>query len=208
LLDDLERLSQIKNTKICIVSGRTKESLDSWFNGMNIDLYAEHGAWSKIDGKWILQETAFDNHKQDLLKVMQKYAKRTSGAMVEEKSNSVVWHFRKVNPELAYARNANLLSELKKITAGTDIEVYSGNKIIEVKPKDSNKGMIVSKLIEVNQPEFILAAGDDFTDEDMFTALPEQAISIKVGNGETSALFKVKDVEGVLELIKLLASKK
>ena len=136
---------------------------------------------------------------------MQKYAKRTAGSMVEEKTNSVVWHYRNVIPELAYARNSNLNQELERVVRDTDIEIYQGNKIIEIKPESTNKGVVVSELVDKTNPDFILAIGDDYTDEDMFNALPEQAFTINVGKGSSEALFQLKDVEAVQEFIELLA---
>ena len=206
LLDNLEKLSQNENTTICIVSGRSKEALDMWFKGMKVNLFAEHGALAKIDGTWHKQETSFESYRNDILEVMQKYAKRTSGAMVEEKTNSVVWHYRNVIPELAYARNANLYQELERILRNTDIKIHQGNKIIEVKPESTNKGVVVSELLEKINPDFTLAIGDDYTDEDMFKQLPEQAFTINVGRGESEALFQLKDVEAVQEFIELLAN--
>lgn len=205
LLDNLEKLSQDENTTICIVSGRSKEALDMWFKGMNVMLFAEHGALAKVDGAWHNQETSFQNYKEELLEVMQKYAKRTAGAMVEEKTNSIVWHYRNVIPELAYARNSNLNQELERIVRDTDIDIYHGNKIIEVKPHSTNKGAVVSELVEKMLPDFILAVGDDYTDEDMFKVLPEQAFTIKVGPGESEALFQLKDVEAVHDFIDIIA---
>ena len=51
--------------------------------------------------------------------------------------------------------------------------------------------------------EFILAAGDDTTDEDMFDVLPHEAITIKVGKPSEKSRYTIKD-QG--ELLKLLGS--
>jgi trehalose 6-phosphate synthase/phosphatase len=206
LLDNLEKLSQDEKTTICIVSGRSKEALDMWFRGMNVSLVAEHGAQIKINGEWHKQETSFENYREDLAEILRKYAKRTAGAMVEEKTNSIVWHYRKVTPELAYARNSNLTQELERIIRNTDIKIHHGNKIIEIKPESTNKGVVVEELVDKMLPDFILAIGDDYTDEDMFRVLPEQAFTINVGQGESEALFQLKDVEAVHEFIELLAN--
>jgi trehalose 6-phosphate synthase/phosphatase len=46
--------------------------------------------------------------------------------------------------------------------------VLAGNKIIEVRTKGIDKGYVVRKLLKENNFDFILACGDDSTDEDMF----------------------------------------
>ena len=60
-------------------------------------------------------------------------------------------------------------------------------------------------MILKEQWDFILAIGDDSTDEDIFSALPEEAYSIKVGFDSTRAKFYVEYVESV-EDVRLLLS--
>jgi trehalose 6-phosphate synthase/phosphatase len=49
--------------------------------------------------------------------------------------------------------------------------------------------------------DFIMAIGDDFTDEDMFKALPKRAFTIKVGLGKTRARYRVTNTKAVQILI-------
>jgi trehalose 6-phosphate synthase/phosphatase len=206
LLTIIKKLSKIDNTVVCIVSGRPKEALDSWFEGLNVLLVAEHGAWIKINGVWNEEQTSFDDHRAELIGILKKYAKRTTGATVEEKSNAIVWHYRRVKPELAYARNVNLTKDIKRYIKDTDLAVFHGNKIIEIKPETINKGVVAEMLYDTYQPDFVLCIGDDYTDEDMFYSLPEHSYTIKVGLEETEALFQLKKVADVHQLLKFLLS--
>jgi trehalose 6-phosphate synthase/phosphatase len=52
--------------------------------------------------------------------------------------------------------------------------------------------------------DFIMAIGDDLTDEDSFLALPAPAYTIKVGRGRTKARYRLMSVSAVLELLKSL----
>jgi trehalose 6-phosphate synthase/phosphatase len=201
LLDILNRLTKIDNTTVCIVSGRPKEALDSWFDNIEVILVAEHGAWTKQSGLWIEENTTFEDHKPELFQILKKYAKRTAGATVEEKSNSLVWHYRKVKQELAYARNVNLTKDIERYIKNTDLDIFHGNKIIEIKPNTINKGMVVESLYKKYEPDFVLCIGDDYTDEDMFEVLPEQSFTIKVGLQDTAALFQLKKVADVHQLL-------
>jgi trehalose 6-phosphate synthase/phosphatase len=201
----IEKLSNLENTTVAIISGRTKEHLMEWFDTLPVVLVAEHGAWIRKDRQWQETYSSFDHHKKDIIETMKKYARRTTGAVVEEKSHSVVWHYRKVKSELAYARNANLEKDLQKLLAETDIEVHSGNKIIEVKPSSINKGIAAKELYDELSPDFTLCIGDDYTDEDMFIQLPDEVITIKVGLEESAAIFALKDVDAVLQLLQSLA---
>jgi trehalose 6-phosphate synthase/phosphatase len=90
--------------------------------------------------------------------------------------------------------------------SGTDVGVFSGNKIIEIKPRSIHKGTVVGELYASSPADFVLCVGDDYTDEDMFRALPETAYTIKVGLGETSARFRLSSVEKTLQLLKALSA--
>jgi trehalose 6-phosphate synthase/phosphatase len=197
LLALIERLAQLPNTKLCIVSGRPRDILESWFGHLPVVLAAEHGAWVKYDGVWSQQPASMQNYKKILLPVLEHYAERTPGARVEHKEVGLVWHYRNVPTELAAERNASLRYELNQLLANTDIGIYSGVKIIEIKPRTVHKGAVANDLMALHPADFVLAIGDDYTDEDMFVAMPEDAVSIKVGRGDTAARFQLPGVADV-----------
>ena len=49
--------------------------------------------------------------------------------------------------------------------------------------------------------DFLLAIGDDFTDEDTFKALPKEAFTIKVGTSASEAKFSVNSYQEVRKLL-------
>lgn len=200
----LYKIIAVPNTKLCIVSGRPKDALEKWFGDMPISLAAEHGAWVKIDTTWMAVQSTFSEHKDAIKSLLRQYTDRTAGAEIEEKDYSIVWHYRNVPTELAYVRDINLQRDLQVILAGTDIAVHSGNKIIEVKPEQINKGEAVRKILTAHSADFILCAGDDYTDEDMFNALPDYATTVKVGLGYTKATYQVPDVNAMIALLQYL----
>ena len=55
--------------------------------------------------------------------------------------------------------------------------------------------------------DFIFAAGDDYTDEDLFMVLPESAYSIRVGHGVSKARFNLDSVSELRLLIEELIKK-
>jgi trehalose 6-phosphate synthase/phosphatase len=197
----LDKLAQVPNTTVCIVSGRTKDALQDWFGDMPLVLVAEHGAWIKTIGAWKNTATSFDAHKPEILDILQHYVDRTPGATIEVKDYAIVWHYRNTPPELAFVRNINLRRELQALLATTDIGLYSGNKVIEMKPKHITKGSAVQGLLQLYQADFIFCAGDDYTDEDMFDTLPKTAATIKVGLGHTNAKYQVEKPENILALL-------
>ncbi len=199
----LKDLSALPNTELSIISGRSREALQSWFKNLPVTLVAEHGAWVRQHGEWAQGLFSFQQYKKTLLPILEHFAERTPGAIIEEKNFALVWHYRNVTPELAYARNASLRHELGLVLADTDIGVFAGTKILEIKPREVQKGAAIGELLAGNKPDFILCAGDDYTDEDMFSSAPEDAFTIKIGQKETAARFQAASIE---ELRKLLTA--
>lgn len=206
LTNTLTNLASLPNTQVCIVSGRTREALESWFSNTPLTLVAEHGAWVKRGNQWTKAPIDFEPCRQRLLPILTRYAERTPGAVVEQKTCALVWHYRNVHTELAYVRNASLSHELHKALANTDIDIYNGDKIIEIKPRSIHKGHIASNLYDSSNADFVMAIGDDYTDEDMFRALPGNAHTIKVGTGSTHAKHTLAAISNVHLLLQALAS--
>lgn len=197
----LKRLAENEKNHLAIVSGRPKKALERWFRGIDITLIAEHGAWSRYDGKWTNADAEFKQIKKQLKPILEKYVSRTAGAEIEEKDYSLVWHYRNVAPELAYVRANEMKRELTDLLDTDEIGVYGGDKVIEIKPIDINKGYAASELEAVYQSDFVLAAGDDYTDEDMFRELPSDSYTIKIGAGETKARYQLSSVAEITELL-------
>jgi trehalose 6-phosphate synthase/phosphatase len=207
LIRILKTLSNTPGTEVVIVSGRPKRALDSWFSKLPISLIAEHGAWVKDHtGKWETRADEAAQWKQPLRLILEAVTERTPGALVEEKNFSLVWHYRNVTPELAYVRKASLKHDTEKLLHDSDIEVFQGNKILEFKPRSITKGAAAQDKLSEGTHDFILAIGDDYTDEDLFDALPVGAFTIKVGLGSSSARYHVTSVDQIHSFLNQLAA--
>ncbi|HFB07089.1 MAG TPA: trehalose-phosphatase, partial [Chloroflexi bacterium] len=130
------------------------------------------------------------------------------GSFIEEKEFSLVWHYRKANPKLGEIRARELINNLSNITANLNLHVLEGNKIVEVKNTDINKGRAALKYISKEEWDFILAIGDDWTDEDTFKALPPTAWSIKVGFGTSAARFSLSSQSEVISLLRKMVRRR
>lgn len=201
----IKRLAEDERNELAIVSGRPRKALERWFRGIDITLIAEHGAWTRYDGKWTSSDTDFKHVKKRLKPTLDKYVSRTAGSEVEEKDYSLVWHYRNVAPELAYVRAGEMKRELIGLIDDDDIGVHSGDNVIEIKPNEINKGYAASELEALYPAQFILAAGDDYTDEDMFRELPTDSYTIKVGPGDTKARFQLSSVSEMTDLLEQLS---
>ena len=67
--------------------------------------------------------------------------------------------------------------------------------MIEIKNAGINKGRAAVNKLGESHPDFILALGDDWTDEFTFNALPESAFTIKVVTKSTQANYYIDDVQ-------------
>jgi len=195
-------VADVKN-EVVIISGRDKETLSFWLGNTNSSLIAEHGAWIKTKDKdWEVIEPLRNDWKDTIKPILELYADRTPGSSVEEKDFSLVWHYRKADSELASLRIQELRDAVLNLTENLDIGVFEGSKILEVKNIGISKGHATERWLAKGKWDFILAAGDDYTDEDMFSVLPESAYSIKVGYGISKARFNldsVNELRGLLE---------
>lgn len=90
--------------------------------------------------------------------------------------------------------------------SNSNIKILEGNKVIEVKNAGINKGKAAIKWLQ-EEYDFILAVGDDWTDEDTFEVMPESAFTLKVGYSPTQAKFNIESQEELRGLLNELVSK-
>ncbi|MEJ5265568.1 MAG: bifunctional alpha,alpha-trehalose-phosphate synthase (UDP-forming)/trehalose-phosphatase [Bacteroidales bacterium] len=202
----INSLSNNPKNHIVIISGRNKEFLEQQFNLVNVSIVAEHGYFIKRRNKdWEITVHADENWKQTILPIMSEYVNRCNGTFLEEKAGSVAWHYRNANFDYAQLRLHELRDELAEIIRHkTDFEILEGNKVMEVKCGRYNKGQAALTIIGNDKYDFMLAAGDDVTDESLFKALPEWAYTIKVGLSVSNAKYNVLNISSLLKLLKEL----
>jgi len=83
--------------------------------------------------------------------------------------------------------------------------VLEGNKVIEVRNTGVNKGTAAMKWLKNMPVEFILGIGDDWTDEDLFRALPPEAFSVRVGMAKTAANYHLNSHLNVRRVLRELS---
>ena len=204
LLQLLRKLAADPRNEVVLLSGRDKETIESWFGTLGLGLVCEHGVWIKED-EWEMIEPLTDDWKGEIRPILELYMDRTPGSFIEEKEFSLVWHYRKADPELSTTRVRELIDELVNLTANLNLQILEGSKVVEVKNSGINKGRAALRWIAGEDWSFILAIGDDRTDEDSFEVLPEIAYSLKVGLSSSLARFNLKSQRDVLLLLEELA---
>ena len=200
-----DMVSDPKN-KVVINSGRNHDILDKWFEGIDLDLAAEHGAFYKSDGRWHQNMKEKPVWDEEILDIIHRTIDKTPRSELEVKETALVWHYRNSDIWLAEMREKQLVNELMGPVSRHDFQIMRGNKIVEIKSPDHHKGSEVERLLKNNNYDFVMAIGDDTTDDDMFRALPEGGISIKVGDYSEAAQYRlpwqdevVPFLEGLIE---------
>lgn len=204
LLKTLKQLTLLPNTDVAIVSGRDKMFLEKWFGHLPLTLVAEHGYFVKEPQQnWCTKGSSKNKWKKDVMPIMEAFTDRTPGTFIEEKTKSLVWHYRKSDPELAAGRVVELKTVLSSLISDK-LSIMDMNKALEVVNRQISKGTAVSELITNKEYDFILCIGDDVTDENMFINLPDHATTIKVGRKKTNAKYYIEDIDRVKALLSAL----
>ena len=124
--------------------------------------------------------------------------------MIEKKNISVALHYRN-----APGIEKKATSVINRIISGSDLKLLKGNKVLELVPKNSNKGKAINFFM--NKQPFLnkipVFIGDDVTDEYGFKSVNNLGgYSIKVGyQSNTLANFFIKDTKSVLKFLNFVS---
>lgn len=203
LLHLLAALAEDPANRVAIISGRSRTDLEEWFGWLPIALVAEHGVWLRAKGEeWRMLKVIDTAWKTQIRPILQLYVDRLPGAMLEEKEFSLSWHYRRADLEQASQRAKELLDDLADYTRNIDIQILEGNKVIEVRNTGVTKGTAAMEWLGAQPVDFILGIGDDWTDEDLFRALPPGACSVRVGLAQTAAKYHLASHVAVRRLLR------
>lgn len=200
----MEELTADKKNTVVVISGRDKETLSKWFQQYydNLAFIAEHGVWNKNpDAEWKTNSQIEKEWMVIIEPVLQNFVDRTPRSFIEYKNYSLVWHYRDADHDMGQQRAWELKEDLKNYIANLNLEIMDGDKVIEIKNAGINKGKAALDKVGDTKFDFILAIGDDWTDEYTFNSLPESANTIKVGTKSTAAKYYIKDVKEVRRLL-------
>jgi trehalose 6-phosphate phosphatase len=120
------------------------------------------------------------------------------GVRVEPKGPSFAVHYRGAPDEEA----ARVALEAWADGVPEGLAVIHGKKVVELRPEGHSKGVAVARLARRHPEHTPVYLGDDVTDEDAFRALPEPAVTVKVGEGTSAARYRLLDVESVIAYLK------
>jgi trehalose 6-phosphate synthase/phosphatase len=193
----LDKFAQYDSVDVILMSSYDKDILDSWFGRFYFQIYAEHGIWKKTKTEgWQQTSGPLTNEwKNNIRPVLESYVDRTPGSYMEEMNHVLSWHFEKTDPDHGYLRACELKDELSERIINMDLQIREGRKVIEIKPAALNKGVATLQAFSAQTYDFIMAVGDQWTDESIFELLPDLAVTVRVGNRSTHARYNCESYE-------------
>lgn len=193
----VSRLAAVDGVTVAMVSGRGVRDLQttSGFAG-HLRWVGSHGA--ELDGP-LTGELA--DRRDALVRLLEPVVGRVPGARLEVKPASVAVHVREMPDRIAAAA---LLDEVDGL-ADPSLTKKPGKQVLELAVTDADKGTALRRLRSETGAAAALYLGDDVTDEDGFRALGPDDVTVKVGEGDTVARFRVADVPGAVAVLRRLA---
>jgi len=203
VLNLLVELSADKKNEVIVISGRDTDSLQRWMGHLPLILVAEHGAFIRYKNEsWEQQVSQSNKWKEKVRPLLQTFVIRCAESFIEEKQNTLAWHYRNTDSDLGFLQSRELHNTLLRLTSNTELQVIDGNRVIEVRFTGIDKGATALKILQRFSPDFIFCLGDDTTDEDMFRILRDKGYTVKVGDGDTAAQYTLNSQTDVLPLLR------
>lgn len=204
-IDDLAALAALPHTHSAVVSGRDLDALTELTglqDGSPVTRIGSHGAQSSHDEVEDLtteQEQLLERLTGDLHGVVEAHP----GVRLELKPAATVLHTRGEEESVA---EAAVRSALEVAGRHTGVKVLQGKNVVEMSVVAADKGSALQALQEKVGAGAVLYFGDDVTDEHAFEVMGGHDVSVKVGEGDTAARFRVTTSEQVAEALRLLVA--
>jgi trehalose 6-phosphate synthase/phosphatase len=199
----LSDLSHCPGVEVHVVSGRPREFLEEWFAHLPLALWAEHGFWRRAteSDAWQAAGQAMPGLLDRVRPILNQFTANTPGARIEVKTASLAWHYRQADPEFGERQAHELRMLLGDVLSNQPLEVVEGNKVVEIRLRGFSKALVALRT-EFEPGALIIAFGDDRSDEDLFRALPEAAITVGVGSAAPPARVRVSGSDDVRALLR------
>ncbi|SET70401.1 trehalose-phosphatase [Geodermatophilus poikilotrophus] len=193
----LQRLAAHADVVVALVSGRGVADLRavSGFEGP----YRWIGSHGAEYGGPLTAELA--GRRDVLAERLAPLVAAVPGARLEVKPASVAVHVRQVTDRAAAAT----LLEQADAVADPFLTKKPGKEVLELAVTDADKGSALLRLRGDLGAAATVYLGDDRTDEDAFRVLSPGDLTVKVGEGETAARYRIPDPAAVVVLLETLA---
>ena len=187
----LERLAQ--RHPVFVITGRQVKDIASFLPVPSLRIVGVHGMEEGVVGGET--KTLVGDEARAGLEWVRQHPPDIAGLGTEDKGSAVAFHYRNVE-------DAGAEKTLRGWSADAPdtLDRLWGKKVLELRPKGHSKGGAVARLIEEHPNATPVFIGDDTTDEEAFEVL-EEGVTVKVGEGDTKARYRLDDVEAVVRYL-------
>ncbi|WP_170228434.1 trehalose-phosphatase [Nesterenkonia populi] len=204
----IDRIAELNDPRIILayVSGRPISDLQRQAAPPEgTVLIGSHGAEKYLgpDSPGLQLTHAEEASRQEIISVLEGIADQHEGVWVEYKPAGAALHVRHVREESL--QDAVLNEARAALTLVDGAHQKEGKKILEAVVRKSTKGEAIEELRADLQPDAVFFAGDDVTDETGFAVLAGDDVSVKVGDGETGARFRIPEPASLAEVLNAFA---
>lgn len=204
----LAALHEDSRNNTVILSDLSMTDLNSRLNRIPVTLVAEsggfirnpYGQWQNVGGFYLLW-------KEPVVTALRRVADSYPGTTVEEKHFSVKWTFNNGLNHISEKDRRQLFVALRMLSTQYDVPMIETPGDVEYRTAGITKGKFVASWLNLNGPcDFILAIGNDKSDEDMFDSIGRTYLTVRVGHSTGSkARYYVDSRAEVLSLLRSLA---
>jgi len=196
ILVSLRQLDQLNGGAVALVSGRPVHELDALVSPLHLPLAGVHGAERRDTADHIERFSLPDDVSASISSLLREAMDAMPETQLEIKGMAFALHYRRAEH---FQKEVLTLAELvtKRFPMLT---LQPGKCVVEIKPKGVSKGSAINAFMQQapfagRTPVFL---GDDLTDEAAFKVVNTmEGISIKVGEGQTEAAYRLPDVGAV-----------
>ncbi len=199
----LDRIISDEQTTLVIISGRTIADLKPLLNLKKYpEIWGSHG-WEVLtaEGQYKLSRPN-ESTRKGLEEARSFICNNSFEKYMELKPASLAIHYRGVDINKILVLKNKIVDNWNSLMDRYNLTYSEFDGGLELKIPGLNKGTVVKTLME-RFPRNCLTAylGDDLTDEDAFSALPDSALSVLVRREyrETKARAWIKPPEELLE---------
>lgn len=193
----LLRLNQHLDGALAIISGRDIQDLSKRVP-RSLWRIGQHGLYTAPPSQEFCESVA--DFSLELRQNITSIAAEFKGVWVEHKGPILTIHHR-ASP---LAANDIITALIPLISTEDGLILQAGNNILEIKPKDANKGLAIERQmnLETFKGRIPVMIGDDATDEDGFIATRKLGgFGVKIGAGKTAALYRLDQIDDLYMLL-------
>jgi trehalose-phosphatase len=182
VLDVLDEILRLANTRTVIVSGRSLSDLLPLLDFSPLpEIWGSHGWERLVPGKEPVARTLDPAASNALRAAAEAVEALREPNLVEVKTFGVATHWRGRPAADVERLHRLILERWSPIVTGSLLEIHPFDGGLELRVRGRDKGSVVAELLsEMGRGLAAAYLGDDLTDEDAFEALGDRGLSVLV----------------------------